>query len=168
MDRVQRRPAVVAGMEISFARANLEVERDQTARGEDELRPVPPLHPAVEDDARVGGAAVRVEEAYDRVAAALLLTVAGDPEADRQRTLLGERLDRLQLHPELPLVVGDATGVEPLTARLGREGLALPQLERIGRLHVVVPVDEDGGRIRRPGDLAGDESPVLADIGVAA
>ena len=126
------------------------------------------LHPAVEDDARVDRPVVRLEEARDRVAARLLLAVADDAEGHGQRALGRERLDRLQLHPELALVVGDAARVEPLAAHLGGERVALPELERVRRLHVVVPVDEDGRRAGRPRDLADDEPSVLAHLGLAA
>ena len=131
VDRVQRRPAVVAGVEVALARSDVEVERDQAARREHELGRVPALHPAVEDEARVRRAVVGSEKARDRVAARLLLAVADDPEAHRQRSLLDERLDGLQLHPELALVVRDAACVEPLAARLGRERVAIPELERV-------------------------------------
>ena len=79
-----------------------------------------------------------------------------------------ERLDGLQLHPELPLVVRDAASVEPLAPDDRVERVALPELERIRRLHVVVPVDENGRRFGRPGDLPDDEPSVLADVRVTA
>ena len=134
----------------------------------DELRRVAGLHPAVEHDARVDRPVVRLEEADDRVAAGLLLAVADDPERDRRRPLREELLDRLQLHPELSLVVCDAACVEPFPSYLRRERVALPQLERRGRLDVVVAVDEDGGRPGRADDLADDEPSVLAQLRLAA
>ena len=43
-----------------------------------------------------------------------------------------ELLGRLQLHPELALVVGDAARVEPLAADGRLERIGLPELERVG------------------------------------
>jgi len=145
---------------------DFDVERDEAARGDDELRPVPPFHPAVEDHARVGRLVVLGQEAADRLAAGLLLAVADDAEGHRQGPSRDELLDRLQLHPELALVVGDSSGVEPLPAGLGRERVALPELEWIGGLDVVVAVDEDDRRPRRAGNLGDHEPPVLVRGGL--
>jgi hypothetical protein len=162
MDRVQRRAAVVAGVQVTVAGAHRHVERDEAAGRDDELWRIARLHPAVEDDACVDGAVVAFQESDDRVAARLLLAVADDSERDRRKALGEELLDRLQLHPELTLVVGDAARVQPFATDLGREWVALPQLERCRPLHVVVAVDEDGGRLGRPRDLAHDEPAVLS------
>ena len=54
----------------------------------------------------------------------------------------GEVRRRLGQHVQLSLVVGDAAAVDPLAALLEREGIGLPELERIGRLDVHVPVDK--------------------------
>ena len=109
-------------MQVALARSHLDVERDEPARRDDELGRVPGLHPAVEDDACVDRPVVGGEEADDRVAACLLLAVADDAERHGQRPLGEELLDRLQLHPELALVVRDSAGVEPLAAHLGENG----------------------------------------------
>ena len=63
----------------------------------------------------------------DRVAADLLLAVAGDAHVHRQRALGGEQRRRLQQQVELPLVVGDPARVEPLVADRRLERRALPQ-----------------------------------------
>jgi hypothetical protein len=56
------------------------------------------------------------------------------------------RLDRLEVHEHLPLVVGRPARVDLAVADGRLEGRRLPQLERIDRLHVVVAVEEDGRR----------------------
>ena len=67
-------------------------------------------------------------------------------------------------HVELALVVGDAAAVEPVAALLELERVGLPELERIGRLHVEVPVDEH--RRDRPGlspdTSEADSSPTIS------
>ena len=61
------------------------------------------------------------------------------------RNALGQETSiAFELHPQLPLVVGYATRIEPLPTHLGRERIALPQLERRRRAaHAVVAVDEE-------------------------
>ena len=168
VDRVERGTAVVARVEVAVAGADVEVERHEAARRDHELRRVPALHPAVEDHARVDRSLVGREKPRDRVAARLLLAVAHHPEGHGQRALACQRRDRLELHPELPLVIGDAPRVEPLAAHLGRERIALPELERVRRLDVVVPVHEHRRGPRRAGNLADVEPSVLLHLRLAA
>jgi hypothetical protein len=56
------------------------------------------------------------------------------------------RLDGLQHGQDLALHVRGPPGVQVLAADGRLEGVALPQLQRIHRLHVVVAVDQDRGR----------------------
>ena len=165
---VQGGAAVVPRVEVALARANLHVECDEAPRGDDELRSAAPLHPAVEDDARVRRPVVVCEEAANRMTPCLLFAVADDAERHGERALRGELLDRLELHPELPLVVGDPPRMEPLAPDLGRERVALPELERVRRLDVVVPVHEHRGRIGWPRHLADDEPSSLTHLGSPA
>jgi hypothetical protein len=131
------------------------------------------LHAAVEDDADVGAALVLPDELDDRLPAHLLLAVGDEAEVDRQRPL-GRELPRgVDRHPELPLVVRDPARVQPLVPDRRLEGIGLPELERRRRLHVVVPVDEDGRRAASAGrraDLADDERPLAPwhELGLAA
>ena len=160
-------------MEVARAGAHDQVEVAEPARGHVEGGHAAGDHVAVEDHGRVGAALVGGEEVDDRVAAGLLLAVAGEAEVDRERALGGELLRRLQQQVELALVVGDAAPVEPLVADRRLERLALPELERVGRLHVEVPVAEDGRRLVGPGrgaDLADRERLPLPvdDLGCAA
>ena len=89
--------------------------------------------------------------------------VALEEEAEVHRRAAGAlqpRLGRREVHEELALVVAGAAGVDDvvLVARLERR--PHPLVERIGRLHVVVAVDE-----HRRGTLAGAQ-PVRGDDGV--
>jgi hypothetical protein len=87
------------------------------------------------------------------VAAGLLLAVAGETDVDRQLACGRELRRRLGEHVELALVVDDAACVQPLAALLQGERIRLPELERVGRLDVDVPVDEH----RRSRAVRGDE-----------
>ncbi len=116
-----------------------------------------PEHAAVEDDRRVRAAVVDGEVVDDRVAADLLLAVAGEAQVDGQRVRLDELLRRLEQDEDLALVVGDPARVRPVVADRQLERIGLPEVERRRRLHVEVPVAEDGRRVRRVGrrrDLA--------------
>ena len=150
MDRVERHAAVHPGVQVALAGPHLDVDADEAAGRELDRRHVAAQHPAVEDHARVGAALVLRDPVGDRVAADLLLAVAGDAEVDRQRARLDEPLRRLeQDEPELALVVGDAAPVRPLAADVELERVGLPELERRRRLDVEVVVDEDGRRVAR-------------------
>ena len=58
------------------------------------------------------------------------------------------RLDRLEVHVDLALVVHRAARVELAVAQHRLERRRGPQLERLGRLHVVVAVEQRGGLCR--------------------
>jgi hypothetical protein len=147
---------------VQIARTALhrEVERHDAAGAGAQRRDTAPFHRRVEDDARVGATLVAREEPYDRLPADLFLAVAGETEVDRKCPVRRKQRRTLEQRPELPFVVGDAAGIEPLVASRRLERVAVPQLERRRRLHVEVPVDEDRRRVavtRRRSDLADDE-----------
>ena len=67
-----------------------------------------------------------------------------DGQAPQHREASIHRLHRDQ---QRPLVVADAAPVDAPTHNGGRERRRAPFLQRLGRLHVVVAVDQDGGRV---------------------
>ena len=70
-----------------------------------------------------------------------------DLDVDRQRAgLLQMRLDRLEVHEHLALVVGRAARVDLAVADGRLERRRLPEVQRVDRLHVVMPVEQDGRR----------------------
>ena len=114
----------------------------------------------VEDHARVGAALVLLDEVDDRVAPDLLLAVARDADVHGELGVLRQELRRLDERVQLALVVGDPATVVPAVALRELEGRRLPQVERRGRLHVEVAVDQDGRRAPVAGrgrDLPQDE-----------
>jgi hypothetical protein len=136
-------------VQVLLAGADGDVEVAEPARGDVEGRPAAREHVGVEDHGGVGAALVRLEVVDDRVAARLLLAVAGEAQVDRQRALPGEALRRLQQEEELALVVRDAATQEPLALDGRVERGHAPELERVGRLDVEMPVAEDGRRTVR-------------------
>ncbi len=86
--------------------------------------------------------------------------------SQQNRTLTGQLACARELargveqHVELALVVDRAASVEVVVADLGLERIRVPELERVGRLHVEVPVAEDRRRrvgVRRGAELADRE-----------
>ena len=78
-----------------------------------------------------------------------LLALGEYDDVHRQRPAGAEvGLQRLDVQEELSLVIGGAAGVDPPVADLGFEGGRVPEVQRLRGLHVVVPVDEDGGCVR--------------------
>ena len=78
-------------MEIALARLDPDVEVADAARRDVERRLPAPRHVGVEDHGGVRAALVLADPVDDRVAADLLLAVAGDADVHRQRALGGER-----------------------------------------------------------------------------
>ena len=75
--------------------------------------------------------------------------------------LCGEqRFKRFDLRNHLPFVVDCTAGIDVAVALGWLEGRREPFVERIGRLHIVVAVDEHRG-------LAGGVQPVSVDQGMA-
>jgi len=84
------------------------------------------------------------------------LLLALEDEADRKRQLAERalvRLDRAQSRDQVALVVRDAARPDATIADVGPEGLVAPQLERLGRLDVVVVV-----QLKLAGARAGDNA----------
>ena len=158
--RVQRGGAEHPGVHVGRARAHAEVQVDHAADADHEGRLAAADHPAVEDERGVGGTVVRIDPVHDRVPADLLLAVEGEADVHGQRAFLGQLPHGLDEDEHVPLVVGDPTRVEPAVPVGELERRRLPQVERVGRLHVEVRVAENRRRrlgALRSGHLADDE-----------
>ena len=110
-----------------------------------------------------------VEERREVAASHLLLALDHELEIDgdigpgRQA-----RLERLDVHVDLPLVVDRAAGVQAAIADLRVERRARPQLVGFRGLHVVVPVHEHGRGLGGVDPFADDDGmpPGLDDLGL--
>ena len=80
----------------------------------------------------------------------LLFTLDQKLEIDRQAAGVQHRFDAVQNRRHLAFHVGRATRMDVVAHKRGGKGVACPQRQRIGGLHIVVPVDQHGGR-GRPG-----------------
>ena len=100
---------------------------------------------------------------FDVLAAGLLLAFEQELHVDRQFAGgLQQAFDGLDLDVDLALVVAGAAGVDVVAADLGLEGRRVPLVQRIGRLHVVVAVEEDRGLAGRAEPLGVDQRIALA------
>ena len=84
-----------------------------------------------------------LQQVEQNLGAELLLALDEKVEVD---TGPAAGLDRFQETEDLALVVGGATGEQAAAAHGRLERRRLPLVERVRRLHVVVPVDEQGRR----------------------
>ena len=109
-------------------------------------------HRGIRNHHGVAGEPVRVplDERRQVHAADLLLTLDEDDHVHGQRAPRRElRLERLHVHPQLSLVVHGPAREHLAVPDRGLEWRRRPELERLGRLHIVVAVDEHGRRPRR-------------------
>ena len=171
LDRVEGSAADHPGMEVALSGSDADVEvadpAQRRAEARERLRCVAP----VEDHRGVGRPGVGLGPVADRVAPDLLLRVDHEAHGDGELVRRGEELGRLQEHEEVRLVVGDAASDEEAVALGQRPRVRLPQIERIGRLHVEVRVRQHRGSVApRGGDLAEDERPAgpLGDLDLPA
>ena len=146
MQRIERDAAVHPGVQVAVAGPHREVEVADAAQADLDRRHVPAKHHPVEDDRRVRPTLVLLEPLHDRVAAGLLLPVTREAHVHRQLAGSRQRLARFEEHEQVRLVVGHAARVEPAVALGQLERRRLPELERVGRLHVEVRIDEDRRR----------------------
>jgi hypothetical protein len=141
---IQPRAAVDPGMQVTRAGAQRQVKVDKATGGDIEGRQAAGDHAAIEDDGRLRRTVIGGKKVEDRVPASLLLAVADEAHVDGELARGGQLASRGEQQIQLPLVVGNAAGVHMLTADLRLERRRLPQVERVRRLNIEVPVAENG------------------------
>ena len=143
--RVLDRAAVHPRMEIDRRSDHVDLEVRDPAQAERDRREVALEEAGVADDREVGGHAglVLLEPAVEVRRGGLLLALEEVPQVDRQPAARREhRLGGPDVHVDLALVVRRPTGEHPAVADERLERRELPLVERVGRLDIVVPVDE--------------------------
>ncbi len=163
-DRVGGAAAMAARVQVLGRAGHRDVERDETAAGDGHRGQIVPPLGAVSRNRDVAGEPVAqsLNGGFEMRAAAFLLALDEELEVDRRRA--GDAVEgggHEDRGEHRSLVVGGAAGIEPVVAHFGLEGRALPAVQGIGRLHVVVAVDEDGRR-------GGIDEPLTEDAGMAA
>ena len=148
--RVEHRAAEDARVQVVVGTVDAQLEVRQAAQGVGDGGHIG------REDARIGVegeiAAQHVLMAGEEIAQAgradLLLALDQELDVHAQLTGLQHGLQRFDRRHHLPLHIRRAAGEEVLAAHLRLERPALPQGERVGRLHVVVTVDQHGRRFR--------------------
>ncbi len=133
-------------MEIALRPAQVELEVDQAAKPVADRRNAAVEHRRVGDDDHVGGEILLVgaNEVVEVDAADFLFALDEEPDIDGQAArLLDVRLDRLDVHEHLALVVRRPARVDFAVANRGFKGGRGPEFEGVDRLNVVVPVIQD-------------------------
>src|SRR2546422_7266692 len=152
--RVRRRSAELSRVEVGRRGANGDLGITEAAQRRVDRRPAGSHvgHVGDEDGIRAGALGLASQQIEQHPAPVLFLTFDEKPEVHGRAA---GRLDRLQQAEDLPLVVRGAAREQPAVAHARLERRRSPFVERIGRLHVVVPVEEQR---RRAGHL-GPDSP---------
>ena len=153
---LERRAAEQPRVQVPLRRAQRQLDIHHAAQPGREGGGVDVPHARVADDGDLGGERVAVLQQERLEVEAAHLFLALDQHRHRAGRAAGGVMpaaQRLQPHHDLALVVhcaagGDAGAVRPL-AQHRLERRAVPQRQRLGRLHVVVPVVQQprtGGR----------------------
>ena len=106
-------------------------------------------HRRVRNDDDIGSqlALLVVQKRLKMLAADLLLALENQFDIDREPTaVLHAGFDRLEVHEDLTLVVRGATRINLAFPNGRLERRRFPFVQRVDRLHVVVPIKEDGRR----------------------
>ena len=158
--RVGHRAAERARVQVGAAAAQIDLEVDQAAQPVADRRHAAREHRRVGDDDDVGAqlaACARTKSSR--------LTLPTSSSPSRMNFMLTGSVPfcfrcastALKCMNTWPLSSADAARVDLAVAHRRLERRRLPEIERIDRLHVVVPVEEDGRRARRAEPVAVDD-----------
>ena len=146
---IRDRPPERPGMQVRLRASEVDLKVDEAAQAVADRR-----HPAIEhrrirddDDIRLELVLVLFDEGVEVRRADLFLAFENDLDVHgKPAVLLQVRFDGLEVHEHLALVVGGAARVDLAVAHRRLERRRLPEIERIDRLYIVMPVEEDGRR----------------------
>ena len=144
---VRHRAAVDAGVQVGGRAGDAQLQRRDAAQAVGESGHAGREHPGVRDGDDIAAQllAVRGEKLLEMRAADFLLALDEDDEIHGQPAGFAQRLaDAHDVGKDLSFVVRRAAGKDDAVFDPRLEGRRVPQLQRIDRLHVVVPVDHHG------------------------
>ena len=137
-------------MQVPSRASHPHFEICQAPQGEEEGGHPGSEHCRIRNQDRIGAQSIPVGlEEWEQVRRSdLLLPLDQNDHVHRQAPALRkEKLERLQVEEDLTLVVGSSPGMNSPGAKRGLEWRGSPQVERLSRLHVVVPIHQQGGGI---------------------
>ena len=152
-DRVDRRAAVDAGMEVAVGGLDRHFLEHEAAQHGGDRRRLRVPHLGVADERQIGLQRLGVggEEGGQRGRAGLLLALEQDGDVAGQAAIGAEGAAGLEEGHQLAFVVAGAAGDDALAARsVGEPRLERrrrPKLERVGRLDVVMAVEQHVRRV---------------------
>ena len=147
-------------MQIAFRPAKIDLVIHEPAQPVADRRDFAREHGGVGNDDHVRGEErlVLPHELVEVQAADFLFTLEKHFDVERQTAgLLHVRFDSLEVHEDLPFVVGRAARVDLVLAHGRFERRRFPEVDRIDGLHVVVAVEEDRRRAWRIQPFAVDD-----------
>ncbi len=132
---------------VQILRRSLHVDLEvrEPAQRREDGRQARREHRRIGDDDRVAlePLGVRLDERREMVAPDLFFALGQNDDVDRQAATHDEvRLERLDVREQLPFVVDRSAREDLAVAHRRLERRRRPELERLGRLHVVMPVHE--------------------------
>ena len=158
--RIGHRAAEGSRVQVGVAASQVDLKVHEPPEPVAHRRHAAREHPRIGNDDDVGFQVVLVgaDEVVEMLAADFLFALDHELHVHGQAAVLFHvRFDRLEVHEHLALVVGRAARVDLAVADRRLEGRRLPQVERIDRLHVVVPVKQNRRRLRRAEPVAVDD-----------
>ena len=144
--RVVHRPAENAGVQVARRAAQRDLEANNPPQCIGQCRMFERWHARIGNDDCIAGQLCPVLSQKGCQAAAAYLLFAFNDEGNITRQLgpgLEVSLYRLEVSQVLALVVARAPRVKHAVSDARLEGRRLPQLQRFGRLHVVMPVNHE-------------------------
>ncbi len=155
LERVRRDSAIGAGVQVALERPDRDLGVAEAPERGVHGGPAGRIVRRVAHQCGVGAGALRLraQQVGDDLPAALLLALEDEVDVERRAPLRVERrLICLEEAEDLALVVGGAARVEGAAPHGGLERRRDPFLQRIGRLDVVMAVDQQGGPDRARAD----------------
>ena len=143
--RVRHDATVLSRVEIDRRRTGADLEVGDTAHGGKNVRHTGRKHHGIRDDDVVACQPfpVSLQEGRKTGAPDFLLPFDQHDDIDGQAAASTQaRFERRDVDPELSLVVGGTPGVQPPVPDRSDERRRGPELERLGWLDVVVPIDQ--------------------------
>ena len=163
MQGIRHHTAIAARMQILDGGPDTDLEAAIAPASDIDAGQIRPPARAVGREHGIGlqQLAMRLQGWPERRASAFLLALEIEPHIDRQPPLdLQERDQRFECDQQRPFVIRHTTRIDPAIAFGGLEWRGTPQLQGVGRLYVVMAIDQKRRR-------SGGTQPLGVDGGMA-
>ena len=151
MDRVGDATTMHAGMFVAIRAGHRQFAPDKTFQPLHKAWLVSPPLPAIrgKDHIRLQQVRILLDKGWQGRRADFFLPFIKDLHIDRQGAMhLQHRLKREDGRQHIALVIGRAAAIDPAILDDGFKRRAVPQIERVGRLNIKMPIDQNGRLVR--------------------